>query len=185
MARRTSPETGDTRQRLLNRLGYFKESRLPTSSEIEREAFAPLEKRSSTASLDSIGRTALRSATSFQQKLHDDRATSIIDWLSPRSARVQFNQVVSGVEIPSRHQYSSRIKRTIWASKAEISAMVERNVVEFESEGFDWENVVLDKDMYINEENGELIHPCHYCGKDQYEEEDHHFTPLRRHISTA
>jgi hypothetical protein len=80
----------------------------------------------------------------------------------------------------------------MWADRAEISAMVERNTVEFESEGFDWENVVLDQDMYVNEGSGELIHPCHYTAKDfpsfnddQDEDDDHYFTPLRRHNSIA
>lgn len=193
MTRPTFKETNEARQRLLNRLGYFKDSPLPRDEVNKGGQFSPLERRCSTASLDSIGRTLLRSAVPFQQELHDDTTTSKVESLSPRSARVQFNHVVSGVEIPSRHQYSSRIKRTMWADRAEISAMVERNSIEFESEGFDWENVVLDQDMYVNEVSGELVHPCHYDVKghhdidddDQDGAGDHYFPPLRRHNSVS
>lgn len=74
----------------------------------------------------------------------------------------------------------------MWADRFEIGAMVERNSIEFESEGYDWKNVVLDKDMYVNEASGELVHPCHYDADDDADEtEDHYFQPLRRHHSTA
>lgn len=39
--------------------------------------------------------------------------------------------------------------------------MVERNTEEFRAEKYDWKNVVLDDDMYLDANNGELVHPCH------------------------
>lgn len=190
MVRRS--ERDFTRERLLNRLGYFKD--FSSNGGISTVQFKSLERRGSTVSLDSgIARNALRSGASFQEKLRGEDVPSAPQVLAPTESkipgstgRVQFSQVVSGVEIPSRHQYSSRIKRTMWADRAEIGAMVERNIVEFEAEGYDWRNVVLDQDMYVNEASGELIHPCHYCANDYYEEKDeHYFPPLQRHSSMA
>lgn len=191
MVRRT--ETDETRQRLLNRLGYFKHSQQLSPDGKNAAPFSSLERRGSTASLDSIGRIALRSATSFQQELQSDSTTTSKiasdQNKHPSTTKVKFCQIVSGLEIPSRYQYSDRIKRTIWADRTEINEMVERNIQEFEAEGFDWKNVVLDDDMYVNEVNGELIHPCHYCDQNNSHfqgnqvEDEPYFPPLRRHNS--
>ena len=39
--------------------------------------------------------------------------------------------------------------------------MVERNTVEYASEGWNWKRVVEDDAMYRNVTTGELIHPIH------------------------
>ena len=75
--------------------------------------------------------------------------------------RVKFNETVDIVSIPSRHQFSNRIKRVYWSSKEEICSNAERNILEYEYEGWDYHNVVLDEDMYIDTATGALVHPCH------------------------
>ena len=35
------------------------------------------------------------------------------------------------------------------------------NILEYEYEGWDYHNVVLDEDMYVDTSTGALIHPCH------------------------
>ena len=75
--------------------------------------------------------------------------------------RVQFNETVDILSIPSRHQFSNRIKRVYWSSKEEICSNAERNILEYEYEGWDYHNVVLDEDMYIDTATGALVHPCH------------------------
>lgn len=192
--------SNETRQRLLNRLGHFQHTQIPSRNGVNvkyhTNSWVPLERRGSTASLDSIGRIALRTATSFQQQLQGDvDATKVtVSQTGEReakggSSKVQFCQIVSGLEIPSHHQYSDRIKKTIWADRAEINAMVERNILEFEAEGFDWKNVVLDDDMYVDEANGELIHPCHYYADTGFLQDEKDcddspsFRPLQRHNS--
>jgi hypothetical protein len=40
--------------------------------------------------------------------------------------------------------------------------MSQRNVVEFQAEGWDWRTVVEDEDMYIDVHTGQKLHPCHY-----------------------
>lgn len=79
----------------------------------------------------------------------------------PVKARVQFNENADVVRIPSRYQYSERIRKVLWSNKHEIMENAERNIIEFESEGWDWQNVVLDDEMFIDSATGSLVHPCH------------------------
>jgi hypothetical protein len=124
--------------------------------------------------------------------------------------RIHFHETVRVVPIPSRYQYSDRIKQTIWSNRHELQEMAQRNLLEFESEGYDWKNVVLDEDMYLDastvsgNQRQVLIHPCHVHGdsyvhhhgvnstsneetkqvEEQEEEEeddaDAHFAPLQK-----
>jgi hypothetical protein len=88
------------------------------------------------------------------------------------NSMVRFNTVVSCVEIPSRTQYSKRIKQSLWRDREELHQMVERNKEEFHFENYDWRSVVLDDDMYVDSINGELVHPCHVRGYDFEDDDD-------------
>jgi hypothetical protein len=72
---------------------------------------------------------------------------------------IHFDSNVSVVVIPSRHQYSNRIKRCMWSNSSEIRENAERNAMEFRAEGWDWHSVLEDDDMYRNASTGELVHP--------------------------
>lgn len=74
---------------------------------------------------------------------------------------IHFQEVVKVLPIPSRYQYSERIKTCLWNNRYELQEMAQRNLQEFESEGYDWRNVVMDDEMYIDSATGNLIHPCH------------------------
>ena len=63
------------------------------------------------------------------------------------------------VPIPSRHEYSSRIKKFLWSGAEELSETIERNRVEFASEGWDWHSVLEDEEMFVDARSGELVHP--------------------------
>jgi hypothetical protein len=99
---------------------------------------------------------------------------------------VRFNTVVSGVQIPSRNQYSKRIKQQLWRDRHELHEMVERNTTEFHAENYDWTQVVLDDEMYIDSTSGERVHPCHVLGNDSFtddeddDDDEFSFTPLTR-----
>jgi hypothetical protein len=101
---------------------------------------------------------------------------------------VRFNTVVSGVQIPSRNQYSKRIKQQLWRDRHELHEMVERNTTEFHAENYDWTQVVLDDEMYIDSTSGERVHPCHVLGNNSFtddeddddDDDDFSFTPLTR-----
>lgn len=156
---------------------------------------------------DIPSRSALHNTVAFQTRLNDERiARKQIENRNNKQRRssfsdkeeasntnsVRFNAVVSGVRIPSRNQYSRRIKQTLWRDRYELSEMVERNKAEFHAENYDWNQVVLDDEMYVDASSGEKVHPCHVEGfhSDDREENDDNsygdsadgpgFAPLRR-----
>jgi len=72
---------------------------------------------------------------------------------------IQFQNEVLVMPIPSRHEYSSRIKKFLWSGAEELSQSIERNRAEFASEGWDWHSVLEDDEMYVDAQSGELVHP--------------------------
>jgi len=76
--------------------------------------------------------------------------------------RVRFSEVVEVVNIPSHTEYSNRIKLQYWSDAKEISEMAYRNFLEFESEGWNWENVLEEDEMIFCQETGGLVHPIHF-----------------------
>ncbi|KAG7351979.1 hypothetical protein IV203_008027 [Nitzschia inconspicua] len=129
--------------------------------------------------------SALRNPVVFETQLKDHEAIAHKKSFKNNtphhrksSSLVRFNTVVSCVQIPSRSQYSKRIKKTLWRDREELSEMVERNTEEFRAENYDWTNVVLDDDMYLDADNGELVHPCHVSSSTE------DFTPMNDSDST-
>mmetsp|Transcript_105551 Transcript_105551/g.305322 ORF Transcript_105551/g.305322 Transcript_105551/m.305322 type:complete len:227 (-) Transcript_105551:51-731(-) len=97
--------------------------------------------------------------------------TSLDDSFNSNDRTIQFDSEVLVVPIPSRHEYSNRIKKFLWSDAEELSHQVERNRLEFEAEGWSLEGVVEDDEMYIDSNSGELVHPIWLEG-DLYDEED-------------
>lgn len=134
-------------------------------------------------------RSALHNTVAFQTRLNDEimarnqrenenikqrRSSFSHKEEAGSTSSVRFNTVVSGVKIPSRNQYSRRIKQTLWRDRYELSEMVQRNTTEFHAENYDWNQVVLDEEMYLDASSGEKVHPCHVegCYLDDREEND-------------
>ena len=74
--------------------------------------------------------------------------------------QISFNNTVCVQAIPSRHEYSERVKSSYWSSAEELYWMSKRNVFEFRAEGWDWREVVEDDQFLFF--NGEKVHPSHF-----------------------
>mmetsp|Transcript_115598 Transcript_115598/g.323239 ORF Transcript_115598/g.323239 Transcript_115598/m.323239 type:complete len:214 (-) Transcript_115598:147-788(-) len=88
-----------------------------------------------------------------------DQAT-IPTSVEQKQTRIAFVDEVDVVPIPTRHEYSDRIKSRIWSNRYELQENAERNAVEFAAEGWNWRNVTEDEGMYICSASGELVHPA-------------------------
>lgn len=61
-----------------------------------------------------------------------------------------------------RSEYSNRIKERMYSGRVELSENAQRNVVEFEAEGWDATTVLDDENQFYKcPLTGELIHPVH------------------------
>lgn len=80
----------------------------------------------------------------------------------PRRRRLVFSEDVKVVPIPMRSEYSNRIKERMYNGRVELSENAQRNVVEFEAEGWDACTVLDDESQFYKcPLTGELIHPVH------------------------
>ncbi|KAL7528863.1 hypothetical protein ACHAXR_002677 [Thalassiosira sp. AJA248-18] len=81
---------------------------------------------------------------------------------STRKPRLLFSDDVEVVPIPMRSEYSNRIKERMYSGRVELSENAQRNVVEFEAEGWDATTVLDDENQFYKcPLTGELIHPVH------------------------
>lgn len=134
----------------------------PTGASIHGNVMVPFEIKLN----DSWQQSTYMSPTSCHSSFTSDDSMESCEPQQPQQQQQQqyhihFKDTVSVIPIPSRHQYSDRIKQRIWSNRLELREMAQRNMIEFESEGYDWRNVVLEEDMYIDACNGNYIHPCH------------------------
>ena len=186
-----TPHSRCTRTRLLNSLGLFREEQqeakkeeIITARHLSTKSFPLATTPPQYGSRPMFGNT-------FQEKLKARNDTSISTQMKSSNEqktsrrKISFEETVNVIQIPSRHAYSTRIKKFLWNDSREIREMAQRNYKEFEAEGFDYRNVVLDEDMFVDSINGNLIHPCHLsedCFADPTYDDDS-FVPLSRQNS--
>jgi hypothetical protein len=104
----------------------------------------------------SAARTPLQGVIPSKEALKDHSRTSV----KQKQTRIAFQDEVEVMSIPTRHEYSDRIKSRIWSNRHELQENAERNAVEFAAEGWNWRTVTEDEGMYICSASGELVHPA-------------------------
>jgi hypothetical protein len=104
----------------------------------------------------SAARSSLNGVVPSKEPLKTGLSTTV----QQKATRINFVDEVEVVAIPTRHEYSDRIKSRIWSNRHELQENAERNAVEFASEGWNWRNVTEDEGMYICSASGELVHPA-------------------------
>lgn len=94
------------------------------------------------------------------------------DTTTTTKPRICFQDQVEVLPIPTRYEYSDRIKSRIWSNRHELHKNAQRNALEFAAEGWDWRNVTEDDGMYICSMSGELVHPIHLQQEPFLQDED-------------
>lgn len=106
----------------------------------------------------------LKSAKDVNLSSSPTTSTAIVEATSTmpkKTTRIAFQDAVEVLPIPTRYEYSDRIKSRIWSNRHELQENAERNALEFAAEGWNWRNVTEDEGMYICSVSGELVHPIH------------------------
>jgi hypothetical protein len=171
------------RSRLLNTLGIHKPLQQLQQNQSATASSASTETRSDADSTSSSNNNNINTplfgrdgrVDAFRQSLNDaheehNRPTHVRR-LS-RKRLVRFDSDVMVQPIASHKNYSKRIKNTIWTDAVELQDNAYRNQVEFAAEGWDYQKVLEDEDMYIDAETGELVHPYWIEQEQQHCDED-------------
>jgi hypothetical protein len=132
----------------------------------------------------------LKSTSPVEETMSASTSADSTDGMPRRKTRIMFEEQVQVMPIPTRYEYSDRIKSRIWSNRHELQENAERNAVEFAAEGWNWRTVTEDDGtsrmcfgsicifqlihldltmqfdspflgMYICSQSGELVHPIH------------------------
>ncbi|CAJ1938689.1 unnamed protein product [Cylindrotheca closterium] len=91
--------------------------------------------------------------------LQRQRSLSLSENSTSTATSVSFDNYVVVHPIPSRNAYSEDMKQAIWTNAKEEEESMQRNYLEFASEGMIWQNTLEEEDFFVY--NNELVHPVH------------------------
>jgi hypothetical protein len=156
------------RCRLLNKLGIYQETSSSSDSVLQRRqrllqahGLGPMTSLASSPPDGSALHWLLDYVVPFEEPLKCHDCDRLVDSKPLKATKIHFSDKVSVVPIPTRHEYSNRIKSRIWTNRYELAELQERNVLEFTAEGWNWEAVVEDDQMFLDSVSGEMVHPIH------------------------
>jgi hypothetical protein len=111
-----------------------------------------------------------RPAKAQSQNIHETPQGSTLT-TPTRNPSVSFCTSVTVILIPSRTDYSDRIKHSLWTSAKELKEQVSRNCVEYAFEDWDWRRAVEEPNMILY--HGQMVHPCHFIQCNRLSARDH------------
>jgi len=76
-------------------------------------------------------------------------------------ARVKFNDKVTVMLIPSCDDYCHESRKNMWGTPTEKKRSIKRNKLEFAFEGFDFANVLEEKDFVCDDQSKNIVHPVY------------------------
>ena len=128
----------------------------PLNVSLSRRTVAPLKFDSSTLDMDCTEDTDDETISCDSS---DDAYSESKSSRSGRKYRIRFHSYVKVVEIPDRNAYTSKQKRRMWNGNEAIRENAKRNKVEYEWEGWEWQNVIEEDEFCFVD--GQLLHPAH------------------------
>ena len=138
-------ESSRIRCRYLHRLGVGSPKIAPTTTSLD-----PLKINKGNASVEVLKKDHGQSDESLSLRSPP---------LHAKASSVSFETSVKVHSIPSRKDYSNRVKKSLWMQPRELEESAARNYFEFQSEGWDWRRATEEQD-FVRYEN-QLVHPAH------------------------
>ncbi|CAB9524575.1 expressed unknown protein [Seminavis robusta] len=104
---------------------------------------------------------AMGALWSLQPLEQESDTTSTASSSEQHHHHVHFDPQVSVIPIPTRHDYSNRIRGFLWDTPAQMQTNILRNTLEFSADGWDWNRVLEEDAHYFNPTTCQYIHPIH------------------------
>ncbi len=183
----SSPSVSPIRSRYLYRLGLWEVPGVlphqtcgdyppehgPLNKTLSRQVRKGILKATNSSSSTSI---SLLESSEEDLSSEDSTTTSSGSYVSSRSTGTNSLRSVSFPyihletihPIPTRKMYTPEELRQLWWSPKEAQALISKNVLEFEFEGWKWENVI-EEDGFVTVESSsssttsQILHPAQYC----------------------
>jgi hypothetical protein len=129
--------SSDFKRKFFDTIGVENASSSESTSQDTTASKGWLNPRSQSVSISQENLKYDPSNDRFLQSRQSSGASNIRRVRSTRKAKsLTFNETVAVVPIPTRNEYSSRVRSRLWSSALELQENAVRNTIEFASEGY-------------------------------------------------